>query len=197
VNIHEQHAGNTTLPYYEAFSIISSCTITKQPTPAISKGGTYNSNNAPFSVQVSNKPTLRFRYIIASVHIVVRQNGVILGGASSVVDPYTGTASLGNFKLVSSGNLASITYDVVANGVVCARASTPLFAQASSVFLGNSIKIATLPSDIYLYPEHSNLLSTTTVVRSVYVGVQSESILFVVNDNFNAILVGVIVKIQV
>jgi hypothetical protein len=122
--------------------------------------------------------------------MVVRQNGVILQGASSVVDPYTGTASLGDFKLASGGNWASITYDVVSNGVVCLPASSGLLAQASSVqvtALGNSVNIATIPLAIYVYPD----------AGSVYAGVQSTSFFFSVIDANGANLVGVVVRIQV
>jgi hypothetical protein len=115
---------------------------------------------------------------------------VILEGASSVVNPYTGTASLGNFKLANDGNWASITYDIVSNGVICLPASSGLSAQASSVqgvVLANSVKIATIPSAINVSPD----------VRSVFAGVESTSFFFSVIDANTAKLVGVVVRIQV
>ena len=115
---------------------------------------------------------------------------MILQGATSVVDPYTGAASLGAFKLASGGNWASITYDVVSNGVVCLPSSSGLLAQASSVqvtVLGNSVNIATIPLAINVIPN----------VDSVYVGVQSTSLFFSVIDANGATLEGVVVRIQV
>ena len=144
-------------------------------------------------MQVINQPTLPYRYIIASVHIVVKQNGVVLKGATSVVNPYTGTASLGNFQLVSGGNWASITYDVVSNGVICLPPPSVALAQASIPVLGNSINVATVPSIVFIYPEFFGF----TPERSVFVGVESMSVFFVVNDVNAATLVGVVVKVQV
>ncbi len=177
------------IPFYKAASIISKCFITKQPKSVIPESLGYLS--FPFSVQVSNEQTSPFRYIIASVHIVVKQNGVILAGASSVVNPYTGTASLNNFKLVDGGGLESITYDVVSNGVVCLPASDSLLEQASSYvqgnFIGNSRRIKSVPSTILPLPN----------VISVFAGVQPASIPFLVLDANGALLLGVTVRIQV
>ncbi len=184
----DHHAG---IPFYQASNIIRSCTITKQPVSDIPARSDYLA--PPFSVQVFNQQTLPYRYIIASVHIVVKQNGVILKGATSVVDPYDGTASLSQFQLVSGGNWASITYDVVSNGVICLPASSGALAQASVPVLGNSINIATVPSIVYIYPD---ILGITTL-RSVFVGVQAMSVFFLVGDVNGAALVGVVVKVQV
>ena len=184
----DHHAG---IPFYQASNIIRSCTITKQPVSAIPARSDYFA--PPFSVQVINQPTLPYRYIIASVHIVVKQNGVILKGATSVVDPYDGTASLSQFQLVSGGNWASITYDVVSNGVICVPASSGALAQTSITALGNSINIATVPDGVSIYPDIVGI----TTERSVFVGVQAMSVFFVVNDVNDAALVGVVVKVQV
>ena len=183
----DHHAG---IPFYQASNIIRSCTITKQPVSDIPARSDYLA--PPFSVQVFNQQTLPYRYIIASVHIVVKQNGVILKGATSVVNPYTGTASLSDFQLVSGGNWASITYDVVSNGVICLPPSGAL-AQAPISVLGNSINVATIPSIVYIIPD----LYGYTPERSVFVGVQSTSVFFAVNDANAATLVGVVVKVQV
>ena len=181
--------GHLGIPFYKAASLISECIITKQPKLVIPESLAYLS--FPFSVQVSNQQTSPFRYVIASVHIVVKQNGVILKGASSVVNPYTGTASLNKFKLVDGGGLESITYDVVSNGVVCLPASNSLLEQASSYvqgnFIGNSRRIKSVPSTIFPFPS----------VISVFAGVQPASVPFVVLDENSALLLGVTVKIQV
>ena len=118
---------------------------------------------------------------------------MILKGATSVVDPYDGTASLSHFQLVSGGNWASITYDVVSNGVICLPASSGALAQTSITALGNSINIATVPDGVSIYPDIVGI----TTERSVFVGVQAMSVFFVVNDVNAAALVGVVVKVQV
>ncbi len=181
--------GHLGTPFYKAASIISECFITKQPKSVIPESLLFVSS--PFSVQVSNQQKSPFRYIIASVHIVVKQNGVVLSGASSVVNPYTGTASLNKFKLVDGGGLESITYDVVSNGVVCLPASDSLLEQASSYvqgnFIGNSRRIKSVPSTILPFPS----------VISVFAGVQPASVPFLVLDANGAWLLGVTVRIQV
>jgi hypothetical protein len=170
-------------------NIITSCRITRLPTATIPQQS--NFILPPFTVQVGNGPTQPYRYVIASVHIVVRQNGVVLGGATAVVDPASGSASLANFKLISALNDDSLTYDVVSNGVTCtpsspARILSP--ASTLSSIVGNTVRIASVPSAVFSF---SNLQ------RSVVVGVQSASLNYAILDANEAILVGVIVQIKV
>lgn len=116
---------------------------------------------------------------------------MVLGGATAVVDPASGSASLANFKLISALNDDSLTYDVVSNGVTCtpsspARILSP--ASTLSSIVGNTVRIASVPSAVFSF---SNLQ------RSVVVGVQSASLNYAILDANEAILVGVIVQIKV
>ncbi len=172
------------LPYYQAKNIISTCRITRQPTSAIPQRSFFFSS--PFTVQVGNDPNEPYRYVIASVHIVVRQSGVILGGATSVVDPFSGTASLQKFELVSALNYDSLTYDVMSNGVKCLPVERTL-----SSFSGNSVPIGVIPFQVG-FIDLKFLLE-----RSIVVGVQSASVNYFILDTNDALLVGVVVQIMV
>jgi hypothetical protein len=186
-------AGTLDLPVYKAANIISSCSILKQPNLAIPAKSSFPFNS-PFVVQVSNDVEMPFRYVVASVHIVVRQNGVILEGASSVVDPYTGTATFEDFKLISASNFGSITYDIFSNGVRCRPVSSSISETVLAAFnSGNSIRISTIPSAVLVIPD----FFSSPTPRSVYAGVQSASVDFYVLDANEAILVGVIVQVKV
>jgi hypothetical protein len=161
----------------------------RQPTSAISENSRFLF--APFSVQLSNRQDVSFRVVIASAHIVVRQNGVIVQGGSSVVDPFTGTASFNNFKLSTALNLESITYDVVSNGVICSSSSglPSLLQGVQASILGSSIAIATVPSAVFV--------TSLPPTRVVFVGVSSLSVDFLVLDANQAQLFGVVVQIMV
>ncbi len=176
------------LPYYQAKNIISTCRITRQPTSAIPQRSNFFSS--PFTVQVGNDPNEPYRYVIASVHIVVRQSGVVLGGATSVVDPFSGTASLAKFQLVSALNYDSLTYDVMSNGVKCLPSSS-LVETTRSSFSGNSVPIGVIPFQVGFI----NL--EIFLKRSIVVGVQSASVNYYILDANYALLVGVVVQIMV
>ncbi len=182
------------MPYYRARNIVSTCSITRQPTSAISENSRFLI--APFSVQLGNRHDVPFRIVIASAHIIVRQNGVIVQGGSSVVDPFTGTASFNNFKLITALNLDSITYDVVSNGVICSRSSglPSLLQGVQASILGSSIAIATVPSAVITLPDFVMSLPPT---RVVFVGVSSLRVDFLVLDANQAQLFGVVVQIKV
>jgi hypothetical protein len=190
----KRYTGIASLPYYRARNIISTCSITRNPTSAISENSRFLIS--PFSVQVSNRQDVPFRIVIASVHIIVRQDGVIVKGASSVVDPFTGTASFVNFKLATALNLESITYDVVSNGVICSPESSwlPSLLQAAQASIsGNRVAIATVPSAVIIFPDNF----TPSPIRIVFVGVSSLSVAFAVLDANSAQLFGVVVQIKV
>ena len=182
------------MPYYRARNIISTCSITRQPTSAISENSRFFI--PPFSVQVSNRQDVPFRIVVASVHIIVRQDGVIVKGASSVVDPFTGTAAFVNFRLTTALNLASITYDVVSNGVICSSESSwlpSLLQSAQASILGSRVVIATVPSAVIIFPDNF----APPPIRIVFVGVSSLSVAFAVLDANSAQLFGVVVQIRV
>jgi hypothetical protein len=181
-------AGVLAMPYYRATNIITSCRITRQPSSAIPQKSTFVT--APFTVLVGNGPTQPYRYVIASVHIVVRQNGVVLGGANAIVDPASGTASLARFKLISALNDDSLTYDVVSNGVTCSPARSSIFSPVSTLssVVGNSVRIGSIPFAVVSFPN---------LERGVVVGVQSASLNYGILDANEAVLVGVIVQIKV
>ena len=184
-------AGVLALPYYRAMNIIASCRITRLPTATIPQQSDFVL--PPFTVQVGNGPAQPYRYVIASVHIVVRQNGIVLGGATAGVDPASGSASLANFKLISAVNDDSLTYDVVSNGVTCSPSSPARILSPISTFssvVGNTVRIASVPSSVFNF-------STSALQRSVVVGVQSASLNYVILDENQAVLVGVIVQIKV
>jgi hypothetical protein len=179
--------GSPAHPFYKASNIISSCSIIRQPRGSIPEQSNFLSS--PFFVQVVNRPELPYRYIIASARVVVRQNGVVLGGASAVVNPFSGSASFEKFKLIRSLNWTSITYDVVSNGVLCSNApSRP--ARSSSA--ENSIKISAVPAGV----RFSNDLSPQPAY-SIIVGLQSLMIDYSILDANEAKLVGVNVQVQV
>jgi hypothetical protein len=181
------YPGVLAMPYYRATNIITSCRITRQPSSAIPQKS--NFFTPPFTVLVGNGPIQPYRYVIASVHIVVRQNGVVLAGANAIVDPASGTASLARFKLISALNDDSLTYDVVSNGVTCTSRSSilsPVSTLASIV--GNSVRIGSIPSAVFSIPN---------LERGVVVGVQSASLNYNILDANEALLVGVIVQIKV
>jgi hypothetical protein len=136
---------------------------------------------------VENNPQGPYRYVIASVHIVVRQSGVILGGATSVVDPFSGIASFANFELVSALNYDSLTYDVMSNGVMCSPPSSAIERARSSVE-GNFVRIDVIPQVMII---------DRSLKRSVVVGVQSASLNYIVLDRNEALLVGVAIQIMV
>ncbi len=186
VNLY-MYPGVLAMPYYRATNIITSCRITRQPSSAIPQKS--NFFTPPFTVLVGNGPIQPYRYVIASVHIVVRQNGVVLAGANAIVDPASGTASLARFKLISALNDDSLTYDVVSNGVTCTSRSSilsPVSTLASIV--GNSVRIGSIPSAVFSIPN---------LERGVVVGVQSASLNYNILDANEALLVGVIVQIKV
>ena len=181
-------AGSPLHPFYRVSNIISRCVIIKQPTGSIPDLSDYSSS--PFVVQVGNRPDLPYRYVIASVRIIVRQSGVILGGASAVVDPFSGLASLEKFKLIRSVGLSSVTYDIVSNGVVCTRAAA---RRAPLPFEGNSIKISAVPVVALVDPVYLS----SGPIRRVTVGLQSISIDYRILDANDAELVGIDVRIKV
>jgi hypothetical protein len=181
-------AGSPVHPFYRASNIISSCSIVRQPTGSIPQQSRFLSS--PFIIQVSNRPELPYRYVIASARIIVRQNGVVIGGASAVVNPFSGSTSLDKFKLIRSLGMPSVTYDVVSNGVLCSRAAS---RRAFSIVAGNSIQISAIPAVAFVSPDYLS----SEPVRRVTVGLQSISIDYVVLDANEAELVGVSVQIQV
>jgi hypothetical protein len=187
-HIHASYPGSPALPFYRASNIISSCSIVRQPTGSIPQQSRFISS--PFIIQVSNRPELPYRYVIASARIIVRQNGVVIGGASAVVDPFSGSASLGKFKLIRSLGMSSVTYDIVSNGVLCSRA---LSRKAFSIVAGNSIQISAIPAVALISPDYLS----SEPVRRVKVGLESISIDYVVLDANEAELLGVSVQIQV
>ncbi len=181
-------AGSPVLPLYRASNIISSCSIIRQPTGSIPEQSRFSSS--PFIIQVANRPELPYRYVIASVRVIVRQKGVVIGGASAVVDPFTGSASLERFKLIRSLDKSSVTYDVVSNGVLCTRAAS---RRAVSLIAGNSIRISAVPAVALVSPD----FLSSEPARRVTVGLQSMSIDYVILDANEAELVGVLVQIKV
>jgi hypothetical protein len=178
------------MPYYRAQNFITSCRITRQPSSAIPQQSTFNT--PPFTVLVGNNPREPYRYVIASVHIVVRQNGVVLGGANAIVDPASGTASFAKFKLISALNDDSLTYDVVSNGFTCSPSRSSILSPVRTLFsiVGNSMLIGSIPSAFSAF-------SIPNSERGVVVGVQSASLNYVIVDANEAVLVGVIVQIKV
>jgi hypothetical protein len=181
-------AGSPLYPFYRVSNIVSRCVIIKQPTGSIPDLSDYSSS--PFVVQVGNRPDLPYRYVIASVRIIVRQSGVILGGASAVVDPFSGLASLEKFKLIRSVGLSSVTYDIVSNGVVCTRAAA---RRAPLLLEGNSVKISAVPAAALVDPVYLS----SGPIRRVTVGLQSISIDYRILDANDAELVGIDVRIKV
>lgn len=181
-------AGSPVLPFYRASNIISSCSIIRQPTGSIPEQSIFSSS--PFIIQVRNRPELPYRYVIASVRVIVRQSGVVMEGASAVVDPFSGSVSLDRFKLIRSLDKSSVTYDVVSNGVLCTRAAS---TRAVSVAAGNFVRISAVPADARV---SSDFLSSE-LARRVTVGLQSLSIDYRILDANEAELVGVIVQIKV
>ena len=123
---------------------------------------------------------------MASVHIVVKQIGVVLEGAASVVDPYTGLASFDKFKLVSANNLEYINYDIVSNGVICKEQDD----EARTSAFGQSIKIATVPYSI-------ELVGVGVSEPLVFVGVEFGLVLFHVYDQNFANADGGVISIKV
>jgi hypothetical protein len=170
-----------------ANNVISTCKILKQPQTALAENALFKQGEYPFVVQVSHNDLTPYTYKVASVHIVVKQSGVVLEGASSVVDPYTGIASIDKFKLVSANNWEQIDYQIVSNGVICQGQGDIL--SSASVF-GMSIKIATIPSVI-------ELVGNGVAEPQVFVGVESARVLFHVYDKNFANADGAIVTIKV
>ena len=113
-----------------------------------------------------------------------------MGGASAVVDPFSGSVSLDRFKLIRSLDKSSVTYDVVSNGVLCTRAAS---TRAVSVAAGNFVLISAVPADARVSSDF--LLSE--LARRVTVGLQSLSIDYRILDANEAELVGIIVQIKV
>jgi hypothetical protein len=174
-------------PIYMADNVISTCTIRKKPQAALAENALFKQGEYPFVVQVSHNDLTPYTYKVASVHIVVKQSGVVLEGASSVVDPYTGIASIDKFKLVSANNWAQIDYQIVSNGVIC-KEQGDILSSASD--FGMSIKIATIPSVI-------ELVGNGVAEPQVFVGVESSRVLFHVYDNNFANADGGVVTIKV
>jgi hypothetical protein len=187
-HVNAPFAGSPVLPFYTASNIISSCSILRQPTGSIPEQAKFSSS--PFLIQVGNRPELRYRYVIASVRVIVRQSGVVIGGASAVADPLTGSASLERFTLIRSLDKSAVTFDVVSNGVLCTRAAS---RTTVSLAAGNSIRISVVPAVALV---SSNVLSSEPA-RRVTVGLQSMSIDYVILDANEAELVGVLVQIKV
>ena len=162
------------VPFYISSNVISSCTIIKKPQTALAENSFFKEDKHPFEVQVSHKDLTPYPYKVASAHIVVRQNGVVLEGAASVVDPYTGTAKFDRFKLVRANNLPYINYQIVSNGVVC----TEQTSTASNLLLSSeiSIRIATIPATI-------ELVGGGAAKAQVFVGVESALVLFHIYDS--------------
>ena len=115
---------------------------------------------------------------------------MILGGASAVVDPFSGLASLEKFKLIRSVGLSSVTYDIVSNGVVCTRAAA---RRAPLLLEGNSVKISAVPAAALVDPVYFS----SGPIRRVTVGLQSISIDYRILDANDAELVGIDVRIKV
>ena len=160
----------------------------KKPS-ALSEDARFKAGEDPFVVQVSHRDTNPYPYKVATAHIAVRQSGVVLEGATSVVDPYTGIASFDKFKLASSNNLEYINYDIISSGVVC-RDGSSTFDIASSLLFGTLVKIATVPSVIELF-------GAGAAEPRVFVGVESALVMFHVYDRNFANLDGVVVSIKV
>ena len=162
------------VPFYISSNVISSCTIIKKPHTALAENSFFKEDKHPFEVQVSHKDLTPYPYKVASAHIVVRQNGVVLEGAASVVDPYTGTAKFDRFKLVRANNWPYINYQIVTNGVVCTEQTSTAANLLSSTEI--SIRIATIPATI-------ELVGGGAAEAQVFVGVESALVLFHVYDS--------------
>jgi hypothetical protein len=158
----------TDVPIYVASNVISSCSITKKPQTALSENSLFKRDQHPFEVQVRHKDLTPYPYKVASAHIIVKQNGVVLEGAGSVVDPYTGNAVFDRFKLVSANNWQYISYQIVSNGVICKDLTTKVNAEMS-------IRIATIPSAI-------ELVGRGAAEPQVFVGLEAATVLFHVYD---------------
>jgi hypothetical protein len=162
--------------------------ILKKPQTALAENALFKQGEYPFVVQVGHNDLTPYPYKVASVHIVVKQSGVVLEGAASVVDPYTGIASLDKFKLISANNLAQINYQIVSNGVICREQGDTL---SSASDFGMSIRIATaIPSVI-------ELVGNGVAEPQVFVGVESARVLFHVYDKNFANADGAVVTIKV
>lgn len=175
-------------PIYMAHNVISTCTILKKPQGALAENALFKQGEYPFIVQVGHNDLTPYPYKVASVHIVVKQDGVVLEGASSVVDPYTGIASLDKFKLVSANNLAQINYQIVSNGVIC-KEQGGILSSASD--FGMSIGIASI------VPSVIELVGNGVTESQVFVGVESARVLFHVYDKNFANADGAVVTIKV
>ena len=173
-------------PIYRAHNVISTCTILKKPQRALAENALFKQGEYPFIVQVGHNDLTPYPYKVASVHIVVKQDGVVLEGASSVVDPYTGIASLDKFKLVSANNLAQINYQIVSNGVIC-KEQGDILSSASDLSIG----IASI------VPSVIELVGNGVTESQVFVGVESARVLFHVYDKNFANADGAVVTIKV